>query len=124
MRRPAILAATLLLAAPAAAHGPFDGYWAEDPEWCGEDMFYSRNSPLMLDLPLIQGYFGECVIETFEPVAEGGDAWRAGLSCSGEGQEWTDERLFAVDRDDDGAPQTLVEIGLGDVRLRILHLCP
>lgn len=121
---PAFLAG-MLLALPAAAHGPFDGSWADDPAWCGTDMLDSFESPMMIDLPVIEFSLGQCVIESFEALGTGdGDSWRAGVSCTGEGDEWEYDAIFAVARDDAGVPQTLVEIELDHGTMRIFHRCP
>lgn len=122
---PAFAASILVVVVPAVAHGPFDGFWAVDPAWCDADMVGTPEAPIMVDLPVIESALGQCIVESFEALGTGdGDAWRASVSCTGEGDEWEHDAIFAVGRDADGAPQTLVEIELEHGIVQIYRRCP
>lgn len=111
---PARLSIAVLLAlgaAPALAHGPFDGFWAFDPEICENERGTTDLVPIMIDLPVIEGYESHCVMDRIERIAEG-ETWYVDLTCTGEGETWTRETLFALDRDVDGNVRRLIEIDL------------
>jgi hypothetical protein len=107
---------------PAVAHGPFDGFWAFDPDICGNDRGTTDLVPIMIDFPHIQGYESQCTFETMERIGEG-DAWRAELTCSGEGETWTRKAMFALDRDIEGSIRRLIEIDLDDGLVMVFEPC-
>lgn len=117
-----VSAAVVLAAGQAAAHGPFDGFWAIEPDWCGNEAGTTDQVPLMIDLPIVRGHESQCVIDSFQRIG-GGDAWRTELSCTGEGETWTRRSMFGLDRAADGRPRRLVEIDLDEGTVSVFTRC-
>jgi hypothetical protein len=88
----------VLLAAPALAHGPFDGRWGLDVEACSLDPGTSHLVPTEIHGQEVQYYESRCTIDDLVPIGgEGSSAWRVKLTCSGEGETWQSDSLFAID---------------------------
>ena len=50
-------------------------------------------------------------------------AWRAETQCPGEGEEWTNDSVFAIDRDSDGNARQLIEVDMKDGFVTVLQVC-
>lgn len=118
----AISALLALAASPALAHGPFDGFWAFDPEICDNERGTTDMVPLMIDFPVIEGYESRCMFDSMQRIGEG-DAWRAELSCTGEGDTWSRTAMFALDRDIEGNIRRLIDIDLDDGMVMVFEPC-
>lgn len=115
MRPAVILLPILVLSAVAAsaAERPFDGRWGFDAESCALQPGESDLVPTVIANDEIRYYESHCRIESVEPIGgENTAAWRVQLSCSGEGETWTSEEIFAIDYGTDGRPRQLIEIDL------------
>lgn len=99
MRMTPLAGLSLVAAAvPAAAHGPFDGRWGFDAEACALEPGTSDLVPTEVHGNEIQYYESRCTIDDLAPIGgEGSTAWRVKLTCSGEGETWHGDSLFAID---------------------------
>ena len=120
-----ILPILLVLAAPASAtERPFDGRWGFDAEACALEPGSSDLVPTVIADDEIQYYESHCRIEAVEPIGgEGTSAWRVRLSCSGEGETWTSEEIFAIDYGIDQRRRQLIEIDLEDGFVVVRQAC-
>jgi hypothetical protein len=120
-----ILPILLVLAAPASAtERPFDGRWGFDAEACALQPGASDLVPTVIANDEIQYYESHCRIEAVEPIGgEGTSAWRVRLSCSGEGETWTSEEIFAIDYGIDQRRRQLIEIDLEDGFVVVRQAC-
>lgn len=112
MNRRFALTLAFTLAATASMAAPFDGQWAYDRGICGNRPDQTDVVPLVIEGSTITGYESSCDITTIEPIGSAGAAWRARLSCGGEGETWAVDALFALLTDLDGKVTTLVEIDM------------
>ena len=61
----------------------------------------------------IDYYESHCRLETVEPIGgENTSAWRVRMTCSGEGETWTSESIFAIDHGTGDRRRQLIEIDL------------
>jgi hypothetical protein len=115
MRFAAIFPTMLLVLAGAAfaAERPFDGRWGLDAEACGLAPGSSDLVPVVIANDEIQYYESHCRIEAVEPIGgENTSAWRVRMTCSGEGETWTSESIFAIDYGTGDRRRQLIEIDL------------
>ncbi len=113
MKRLLVTVLGLALGSTAAMAQTANGIWALLPEDC-DGGFPPGNMVVDLKEGYIAFYESDCTIESWEAVGIWDAAWRAELSCTGEGETWTVNALFAIDAPFDGAPIRLVEIDLDD----------
>jgi hypothetical protein len=103
---------------------PFDGRWGFDPDACALQPGESDLVPTVIAHDEIQYYESHCRIETVEPIGGAeSSAWRVRLSCSGEGETWTSEEIFAIDYGIDGRRRQLIEIDLEDGFVVVRQAC-
>lgn len=103
----------LLAAAPAAAHGPFDGRWGFNVEACSAEPGTSDLVPTEIHGNEIQYYESRCTVDDLVPIGgEGSQAWRVKLTCSGEGETWTGDEIFAIDIGTGASRPQLIEIDM------------
>lgn len=95
---------------PAAAHVA-DGIWALTPEDC--ELGFEPGK-LVIDVAegFVAYYGADCVIERWDAIGTEDAAWRAKLSCGGEGGTRTVNAIFALDVPFTVAPLRLIEIDL------------
>lgn len=119
-----ILPMLLLLAGAAAAERPFDGRWGFDVEACAAEPGTTDRVPTVIANDEIQYYESHCRIERVEAIGGGeGAAWRVRLSCSGEGETWTSDEIFAIDYGIDGRRRQLIEIDLAYGTVAVRQAC-
>jgi hypothetical protein len=71
-------------------------------------------------------YFeSECTITKISPIGEREPAsvWRVETACSGEGENWTKDSVFAIERDANGIARQLVEIEMNEGYVVVLQAC-
>jgi hypothetical protein len=109
-----LLTMVLLVAGTAsAAERPFDGRWGLDAEACALAPGASDLVPVVIANDEIQYYESHCRIEAVEPIGgENTSAWKVRMTCSGEGEAWTSESIFAIDHGTADRRRQLVEIDL------------
>jgi hypothetical protein len=115
MKRVAVILPMLLLlaASASAAERPFDGRWGLDAETCALAPGTSDLVPAVIANDEIQYYESHCRIEAVEPIGgENTSAWRVRMTCSGEGETWTSESIFAIDYGTGDRRRQLIEIDL------------
>jgi hypothetical protein len=115
MRSTMILPPILVLSVvgAAGAERPFDGRWGLDAESCALQPGESDLVPTVIADDEIHYYESHCRIESVEPIGgENTAAWRVRLACSGEGETWTSEEIFAIDYGAGERRRQLVEIDL------------
>jgi hypothetical protein len=110
--------------AASAAERPFDGRWGLDAETCALAPGTSDLVPAVIANDEIQYYESHCRIEAVEPIGgENTSAWRVRLACSGEGETWTSEEIFAIDYGADQRRRQLIEIDLEDGFVVVRQAC-
>jgi hypothetical protein len=122
MRTLAVAAVALLLSGAAVA-SPFDGKWTLNPKACSNA---DRDDGLATIADKKITYWeSECTITKIAPIGEGDPAsvWRVETACSGEGENWTKDSVFAIDRDAEGAARQLVEIEMNEGYVVVLQAC-
>ena len=110
MKRFPVALVFLLGATPALADGPFDGKWAFDTRSCASN----EDDTVIIGDGRVTYYESECDIGGVEPIGDSGAAWRAQLTCAGEGETWTNETIFAIDRGTGEERRQLIEINMAD----------
>ena len=125
MRRAAIILPMLILAwAASAVERPFDGRWGFDAEACALEPGSSDLVPTVIANDEIQYYESHCRIEAVEPIGgENTSAWRVRMTCSGEGETWTSESIFAIDHGTGDRRRQLIEIELADGFVDVRQAC-
>jgi hypothetical protein len=114
----------LLTGAASAVERPFDGRWGLDAESCALAPGTSDLVPTVIANDEIQYYESHCRIEAVEPIGgENTSAWRVRLSCSGEGETWTSNEIFAIDYGNEGRRRQLIEIDLEDGFVVVRQAC-
>jgi hypothetical protein len=113
----------MLGACPAAADGPFDGRWAWDPSICANERGSSDMIPSDFVGNEITHYESQCTITRLVPIGTMGEAWEASTSCSGEGEVWERDVIYALSRDEVGNRRLLIEIGRDDGAVIVRHAC-
>lgn len=113
------LTALSLSAVPAGAV-PFDGRWYMV---CPSDVPDAEVMPVTIEGRRIVGYESECSIDAIAQVGNRDEVWRATLGCAGEGETWTDDRIFGLSRGDDQVPAMLVEIDMGIGSVVVYKAC-
>ena len=86
---------------------PFDGAWYMA---CPKDVPGGEVMPVTIEGRQVLGYESECSIESIAAVGDRKELWKARLSCAGEGETWTDDRLYGLSKGDGNIPTMLVEI--------------
>lgn len=103
----------ILAGAARAETLPFDGRWGWTAEACDLAPGESDMVPIEIGDETIDYYESACTIGRVEPVGSGdGSAWTVTTTCSGEGETWTAQSIFAIDDRGDGSPRKLIEIDL------------
>lgn len=114
--RPAMILPPILVLSVVGAAGaerPFDGRWGLDAGSCPLQPGESDLVPTVIANDEIHYYESHCRIESVEPIGgENTAAWRVRLSCSGEGETWASEQIFAIDYGTGERRRQLVEIDL------------
>lgn len=124
MRRLALPLLLAALASPALAEeGPFDGRWAWDPAICANERGSGDLVPSEYRGRIIEHYESRCEITSLTPIGTMEQAWDATLACAGEGEEWTGNVIYALERDEDGRPRLLIEIGRDDGMVIVRRFC-
>lgn len=113
MKRIVLALIGLVVGCAAAIAETADGIWALSVANCTE-----ISSPSVMTVntqkALVSFYESECAIISSEAIGDQGLAWRVGLSCSGEGETWIRDTIYALDLPFDGGPERLVEIDMTD----------
>ena len=122
MSRLPIVALAILLSGAAAA-SPIDGRWAWNSEGCSVVEGSGDVGPNVFSGDTLRYFESECKIVKIEPIGDQAAAWRARTQCSGEGEEWTNDSVFAIDRDSDGNARQLVEVDMEDGFVTVLQAC-
>lgn len=114
----------LLVGAASAAERPFDGRWGFDAEACAAEPGTTDHVPTVIANDEIQYYESHCRIESVAPIGGAeSSAWNVRLSCSGEGETWTSEEIFAIDYGIDGRRRQLIEIDLAYGTVTVRQAC-
>jgi hypothetical protein len=112
MIRAGFATVALLVAATAAAAGPLDGRWGLSRDDCRRAPGSSDRVPVTIAGNRMDFYESVCEIAAIEAIGARDAAWRVARSCRGEGESWTVNSIFAIDRDISGTPRQLIEINL------------
>ncbi len=125
--RHALLAFALLLPAASAMAEPlpFEGRWAYDLAACAVKPGESDMVPTIIANGRIDYYESSCTIDSAEPIGGGeGSAWTVKTTCSGEGETWSSESIFAVeDMGDETRPRQWIDIDLGSGFVIVRRAC-
>lgn len=113
MRLPLTLLTSLALTAPALA-GPLDGRWAFDLAICANQPGSGDVTPVVIAGNEITAYESGCTIDSLEPIGSMEQAWKAKLSCSGEGETYASEVIYGLIQDTEGRATTLVQIDMSE----------
>lgn len=122
---PITAAFALFLSAAAAIAGPLDGRWAYDPKACDVAENSGDVGPGSFAGDKMTYFESECTITKISQMGKGEPAsvWRVETACSGEGENWTKDSVFAIDRDADGTARQLVEIEMNEGYVVVLQAC-
>jgi hypothetical protein len=123
MRVPFAWLMLMIAVSPAMAQSPLDGRWAWSPEICGNSVDGGEAVPSLFAGNEIDHYESRCTITSLTPIGTSGAAWNAAMDCTGEGEEWSRNAIFAIDRDEDGAPRLLIEIDRDEGYVVVRHWC-
>ena len=126
MRVLSTAAASLLIAVfvvPALAAGPLDGRWAYDAEICANEPGSGDLVPTVIHDGKIDYYESHCEILEINHIGAQGSAWRVRSTCSGEGEVWTGESIFAIDHGNNERRRQLTEIDLADGIVMVSQAC-
>lgn len=89
-----------LLLSPAASNAanPLAGIWIAVPSWCAFKNQIGDHFPAPIKITQYQviGIENTCTIERMDKLAPK-NAWAVTLNCSGEGEEYRDDKLFMID---------------------------
>jgi hypothetical protein len=112
MRRALFASIGFLAATGIAAADTLEGRWSLYADGCNQEI-----SDGILTVDLQEGTFNywesECTITNVTPVGIAEVAWQVKFECSGEGDFWEYEAIYAIDTPVDGAgPTRLVELDL------------
>lgn len=110
MRTAWATAVLLLCMTSAIAAAPFDGKWGHDQATCDAD----EGDTVTVANGQITYYESQCDIGPINPIGDSNSAWRAELTCSGEGETWVDDTIFAIDRGNGEEVLQLIEINMTD----------
>lgn len=119
----AVAFVAFVIPAIAQEPGPFDGRWAWDPEICANERGSGDLVPSEFRGTSVEHYESRCDISSLTPIGDMEQAWEATLTCSGEGEEWTVDVIYALDSDPDGKPGLLIEIDRTDGMVVVRHYC-
>lgn len=108
-----ILVVVLSAFAVPAIAAPFDGRWSLDQSNCPEKSSSEDMASITIEGNEVGHYESSCTISKLDPIGDKDLAWRVTGTCSGEGQQWPFESVYAFVRDvADGAPNRLATIDL------------
>lgn len=109
---------SILVTSPALAAGPLDGRWFFECGVGGGDVV-----PTVIADARVVRYESECTITDLSPVGSRDRVWRAAATCSGEGETWEEDSLYALDPDADGQPRRLVVIDMTEGFVNVYRRC-
>ena len=115
--------ASFLLLTGSALAGPLDGRWALAQQDCTQPPGTSDRVPMAIAGNEIKFHESSCVLSRLEAIGEGNAAWRVTRICSAEGESWSIDSIFALDRDPAGDSRQLIEIGLEDGNVIVRKSC-
>jgi hypothetical protein len=118
-----MLAAVFAVAAGPAAATPFDGRWVWDKSICANQPGSGDVVASVYEGDTISHYESLCTITETKPIGTQESAWEIEMKCSGEGEESVLRSIFGLDRDRDGNPRQLVEIGMDDGMVIVRQRC-
>lgn len=113
------MAATVLISVAAMGQPyDFEGSWGRVGNQCA-----SRGDiiPIVITSSELLFYESRCGLADVKPVGEAGMTWQVDAECSGEGEQWIDNYIFALTADSE--PQTLVMIDMGYGDAWLLERC-
>ncbi len=109
----ALVLAPLFAGTALAEPMPFDGRWGWDAAACAIGPGEGDGVPIEIGDGVIRYYESECSIDRVVPLGNGaGPAWTVTTTCSGEGETWTSDSIFAIDDRGEDNPRQLVELDL------------
>jgi len=115
------LATVALFVSAGVASAQLDGRWGLFTESCT-----APDSTEIMRIDTAEGVVGfyesACDIAGLASIGEFG-AWKATLTCSGEGETWTDNVVFGVFEPWDGSPERLARIDMNDGFTAIYFRC-
>jgi len=112
-------------AAPALA-APYEGRWAQEPEWCANDAD-SGTEEIAIEISgkTIRYYEGTCEMASIEDIGVWDAAWKAHLVCTTEDETVEFDMIMAAGGGKPfGEPRFLTQVHMDEGFVRILHLCP
>ncbi|MCW5715607.1 MAG: hypothetical protein KIT43_13940 [Bauldia sp.] len=114
LRRSILASAGFLAASGIASAATLDGRWSYIAAECAAEI-----SDAILVIDTVAGtmryWESECTLTMLQPFGTFETAWRVQMGCTGEGEFWDRDAIFAIDvpADGDGTPR-LIEIDLTD----------
>lgn len=114
-----ILAAVLVAATAQAA--PLDGRWGLDPQVC--TAVDGDFVPVVIKGDDILYYESECTVTEWKAIGDANAAWKATMSCAGEGEEWETETILALIEDGEGNPSHHVQLNTEMGRADLYYYC-
>lgn len=109
----ALILVPLAAGAALAEPGPFDGRWGWDAAACAIGPGEGDGVPIEIGDGAIRYYESECSIDRVVPLGNGsGPAWTVTTTCSGEGETWTSESVFAIEDRGGDTPRRLIELDM------------
>jgi len=123
MKRIAIAGLAIVLGPATAFAAVLDGRWGLSVEACNEP---DAVEVMTIDTAAgtIDYYESVCDISDLAGIGTLGLAWRASLSCSGEGETWSVKSLLGIEEAYDGGLDRLAMIDVTDGFTSIYHRCP
>ncbi len=103
--------------------GPLDGHWAMAREACTNTENNGDIVPTVIEGNAITYFESACTITDMTPIGTQESAWRVKTDCSGEGETWSQELIYAIDRDPNGKPLQLVEVDMQEGYVIVSQYC-
>jgi hypothetical protein len=123
MKRIAMTGLAIVLGSTTAFAAVLDGRWGLTVESCAEP---DGIDVMTIDTTAgtINHYESLCTFTELAEIGTYGLAWRAALSCSGEGETWTVKSLLGISEVFDGTADRLAMIDLTDGFTSVYFHCP
>lgn len=122
MKRIALAGIALIAGVGTVSAEVVDGRWSIFGESCGNEY---ADDIMTLDSEggEIGFYESGCDIVSWAEIGTYGGAWRAALSCSGEGETWTEKVIIGLSQGFDDVPDQLALVYLTDGFTTIYRRC-
>lgn len=123
MKRITLAGLAILLGSTTVLAATLDGRWGFGLESCGEpdgiDVMTIDTAGGTIDF-----YESRCTFTELAGIGTFGLAWRAALTCSGEGETWTVKSLLGISEAYDDTADRLAMIDVTDGFTSVYYRCP